>query len=430
MSEGHWGSPPTPAAPRRWWPPGTCADGRARAVCACHELPAARHTHGPSRQEYYVRHERPHWWRPRPARPTCSAQVLACLAAWAPRKFLGRRLSPEGPVDFAWQTYADVAGAVHATLGGLRAWGVAEGQRAGVLAANSPASAVVDLACLVGGLVCAPLPPGLAAAELSDVLAGADLAVLFAASAQLPKLRCCRHVPARVVVLDAGASDAGAAECMGLAELQAAWDGREHAAEREPLPGDPATVMYTSGSSGAPKGAVVAHGAWAAHLTHTVTLRCVVMLGYLPLSHVAGRVDLYTALFNGGRVALWPDAPSILDALRALSPTVLGLVPRLCHEARDAYARDREALGKPEARERLRGAFGARLSSVKVTSAPLGPEMRAWLRKALGVPVTEGYGTTEAGSICVNGHLTQPVLLRSVPELGTRALRLGLHRVR
>eukprot|EP00727_Mastigamoeba_balamuthi_P013160 m51a1_g8467 putative protein kinase (1085) ;mRNA; r:448251-461433 len=88
--------------------------------------------------------------------------VLECLAAWALHEFLGHCLSPEGAIDFAWQTYAGVAGAVHATMGGLCAWALL---RASVLASLRVSATVCDLLPLQY-----PYPYHWAAPEVGEVM--------------------------------------------------------------------------------------------------------------------------------------------------------------------------------------------------------------------------------------------------------------------
>ena len=213
-----------------------------------------------------------------------------------------------------------------------------------------------------------------------------------------------------------------------------------------------ATIMFTSGSSGVPKGVQFTEAQWLSQLKLPVTFKNVVMFGYLPLDHVAGRLDAYTAVFNGGRIAfdrsiflpLNPGADgahrvgTIVRRIRTLRPTVLGLIPLLANAIYQQYKLAlRQALGdddddddddnesdatrlaiKARVRKQFRYVLGDRVTSLKVTSGPVSAAVRRFLRRVLGCVAHEGYGSTEVGSISTDGNVTQVVKLVSVPELG------------
>jgi fatty acid CoA ligase FadD9 len=210
------------------------------------------------------------------------------------------------------------------------------------------------------------------------------------------------------------------------------------------------SIVFTSGSSGVPKGVQFTEAKWLQQITLPMTFKHVVMYGYLPLDHVAGRSDLFTALLNGGRIAFnrtlyrtslsstahhrpsgdesSTRAGTIVRDLQVIRPTALGLVPLLCHHIYQHYKLqvrqlcETHNMPKPQAaqqvRQQMRFVFGDRLSSLKVTSAPVTAKIRHFIRSVLCVEVHEGYGSTEVGSITLDGSVTQPVKLRSLPELG------------
>jgi long-chain acyl-CoA synthetase len=197
-------------------------------------------------------------------------------------------------------------------------------------------------------------------------------------------------------------------------------------------PDDPATIVYTSGTTGPPKGCV---------LTHRNVLATVRMYGdalelgrepfsifmFLPLAHVLARVAQMVALERGGTISYWRrDSARLLDDLAQTAPTHVPLVPRVLEkvharafsaagESRLRRAllswalrtgaaaagreggpllRTRHALADRLVLAKVRGLFGGELRQVLTGAAPVGREVLDFFA-ACGVPVLEGYGLTE-----------------------------------
>ena len=144
-------------------------------------------------------------------------------------------------------------------------------------------------------------------------------------------------------------------------------------------------ITYTSGSTGCPKAVLFKEKQWLSQFSHFIAFRTSVLYGFYPMDHVTGRVDLYTALVNGGRIA-FPSSGQGIDSFFAdvqeLRPTVFGLIPLLINAVYDQYhnelAKEKEKnpntaveeLEKPLL-EKYRYIFGNRLSSTKSSSAPI-----------------------------------------------------------
>ncbi|NED51417.1 long-chain fatty acid--CoA ligase, partial [Micromonospora aurantiaca] len=113
-------------------------------------------------------------------------------------------------------------------------------------------------------------------------------------------------------------------------------DGRLEAARDAVAPDDPLMILYTSGTTGRPKGAVITHGSILAsaraQADHFVMTDADVLLGHLPFNHVGGiTCTIMAALVSGGSVVLLP-AFSPDGALRAIERhrvTFLGAVPTM-----------------------------------------------------------------------------------------------------
>ena len=344
--------------------------------------------------------------------------------------------------DGAWRemTYPAFADAVRRIAGGLIALGVEPGDRVGLLGETRPEWTLVDCAVLAAGAVLVPVYHTNSPEECRYVLehSGARL-VLCEDEHQLAKLEQIREACPSLehVVLLTGAGDGA----LTLGELIQAGAGVDRDALDTRLgairPEDPATIVYTSGTTGPPKGCV---------LTHRNLLSTVEMYGnalglgggpfsifmFLPLAHVLARVAQMVALERGGTIAYWRgDAARLLDDVAETAPTHLPVVPRVLEKvqarvfATAARSRPRRALldwalrtgGATVARQRdgrqpgllLRGRhaladrlvlskvrrlFGQDLRQVLTGAAPVGRDVLEFFA-ACGVPVLEGYGLTE-----------------------------------
>lgn len=147
------------------------------------------------------------------------------------------------------------------------------------------------------------------------------------------------------------------------------------------------------------------------------------------MSHVMGRGALYGALSTGGTVyfAARPDLSTFLEDLALTRPTQLNLVPRvwdMIHQEvqSDVDRRAGEATEAEVLAEKRASLLGDRFVSALTGSAPIAPELKEWVEKFLDMHLVEGYGSTEAGAVFVDGMVRRPPVtdykLVDVPELG------------
>ncbi len=266
-------------------------------------------------------------------------------------------------------TYAALAQRVADAAQGLASLGVVHGDRVAVLAYNHPDTLVLLLACARLGALLMPLNWRLAPSELAWIIADASPRVLFA-----------------------DAANAGAAPgARPLAELPLGGP----APGRSPRAGhdQPLLLIYTSGATGRPKGAVLtgqalmANAAMSRHM-HAMTAADRV-LTVLPLFHVGGlNIQTTPALLTGATVVLHPrfEAGAALAAIAADRPSLTVLVPSTLAAL----------IAHP-------GWPGADLSSLRAvtTGSTLVPESSIRPFVARGVPVLQVYGSTETAPIAI-----------------------------
>jgi long-chain acyl-CoA synthetase len=260
-------------------------------------------------------------------------------------------------------------------------------------------------------------------------------------AAKIAKVRANLPELERIVVMTGTADDA-----LTLAELRAQSAG-DVADERVAAvaPDDPATIVYTSGTTGPPKGCVLTHAnllSMAGAYTERLGLRerpCV-YFQYLPLAHVLARMVAIVGIDTGGTLAFWSgDAKRIAEDIAEAAPTHVPTVPRLLEKIqtralgqatgvkgqiftralrtgeRVAKAkregrspalldRARHAIGDKLALSKVRAVFGPNDAIVVTGAAPIGTEVIEFFA-ACGVIVLEGYGMTET---CAAATLNTP----------------------
>ncbi|MDH1524803.1 class I adenylate-forming enzyme family protein [Achromobacter mucicolens] len=286
-------------------------------------------------------------------------------------------------------TYADLRRRVGQAAGGLRAAGVAPGDYVGVAMERSLAQVLAILGVMAAGACPCPLEPRLSVEETARRVAAVGLTWMLADSDNAATARGCGLPAARV--LDAAT----------LAQGGQDWSGADVA------PAAPGLLLFTSGSTGNPKGVLLSHRGIVNNargvLAHTGLTPSDRLLHVMPLHHTnALNNQIFTPLLAGASVALAgrfraQDMPGLLAAFR---PTIITGVPTM-------YARMLELTFDPDS---LAGLRFARCGSAPITEA-----LHRRIEAFLGCPLVVSYGLSEA--TCTS--TMNPPAARRVGSVGT-----------
>ncbi len=364
----------------------------------------------------------------------------------AGRVMLYRQVIEWSPISSA-ELYRNTAGVARALL----EWKIAKGDRVAILGENRPEWTTADFASMLVGAVVVPIYPTLTQDQVAHLLLDSGARVAFVSTQQqLDKvLAVCEHTPLEhVVVMDA--IETTRAVCMHDL-MRAGPDTRN--SELDALagtirPDDLATLLYTSGTTGSPKGVMLTHGNLACNFSCSLKEFAISpgasSISFLPLSHITARHVDYALLHSGVTLAYCPFIEQLPQALQEIRPIIFVAVPRVYekirlqveHTARSFAKRHildwALAIGREHREETLAGivpttwswnmadrivfsqirqGMGGQVQIYISGGAPLGRELAEWYADA-GIRIHEGYGLTE----------TSPVIAVNTPEahkLGT-----------
>ena len=372
--------------------------------------------------------------------PNFLDNIFARLQA-SPQRVMLREVHSEAADKFVSVSAAELLALVERARTWLRARQIAPGERCGLIAANSIHWIAVDLALMAEGVVVVPLYHRQTAAELVAMLQDCQPQLVLTGNA------------------DTSAALAAAwpqiSKPATLAEIFPGSSQTQHPAAsacRQRPDSDLLTIIYTSGTSGEPKGVCLSIGNLN-HMTGCTTERLDQLIAgkksaesdaiflYAPMNFAASWMLMLSALLRESVLTLSTDLNKLADEIRLASPhyflnvpTLLERVKRgvednlakqpgpiqsLYKKAREAWQRQHVGRAKPF--DRITIALGRKLIFSKVTarfgpnlralicgSAPLAPETQQWFLM-LGIPVLQAYGLTETTALCTLDDPRLPV---------------------
>ena len=289
----------------------------------------------------------------------------------------------------AWQetTFADLGAAAREIASGLISLGVQPGDRVAILGSTRPEWTLADCGALCAGATVVPVYHTNSPEECQYVLAHSAARVLICEDAgQLAKVESVRD---RLPALEHAFTMLPADGARSLSDLRTIGDPAEVATVAV-APTDAATIVYTSGTTGPPKGCVLTHANLVATMRmYEDRLRDelrpgVVIFMFLPLAHSLARVVQLVAVDVGATLSFWQGDPKrLLDDVADARPAYFPSVPRVFEKI---HARALAAVEESSAvRRRLFGwaiATGARVRDVERRGGEAGPVLRASARVA------------------------------------------------
>ncbi len=227
------------------------------------------------------------------------------------------------------RTYAELGERAHRFASALRSLGATRGDRVVIVAPNSPAYIEVSHGIFVGGFVRVAPSYKLHPEEVGQIIGDCEPSVLVVSPEWAERLG---EVPGaegrRVVVLGAGTERA-------IAYAELLEGGSPERREAAPGPEDLCALLYTSGTTGAPKGATLTHANWVAMMRNSmVELPTLgtddVILHVAPLSHLAGYFEPTCSARGVAHLVHEAfDPVAVLDAIERHRVTMIPLVPTM-----------------------------------------------------------------------------------------------------
>ncbi|KAM7494343.1 hypothetical protein LguiB_028952 [Lonicera macranthoides] len=400
---------------------------------------------------------------------------------------LGRRKIVDGkPGKYEWQTYKEVYDIVMKVGNSIRSCEVQEGGRCGIYGANCPEWIMSMEACNAHGLYCVPLYDTLGAGAIEFIICHSEITIAFVEEKKIAEVfktfpKTTENLRTIVSFGKVTPEQKEEAEKFGLAIHS--WDDfvllgdDKHFDLPVKKKSDICTIMYTSGTTGDPKGVLISNNsivtlvAGVKRLLESVNEALHVKdvyISYLPLAHIFDRVIEECFINHGASIGFWRgDVKLLIEDVGELKPTVFCAVPRVLDRIysglqqkissgsflkqsvfryAQAYKLHSMAKGRKHSEaaplcdkivfNKVKEGLGGKVRLILSGAAPLAVHIEEYLRVVACCHVLQGYGLTET---CAGTFVSLPnepnmlgtvgppvpnvdVCLESVPEMGYDAL--------
>ncbi|PKA62940.1 Long chain acyl-CoA synthetase 7, peroxisomal [Apostasia shenzhenica] len=387
-------------------------------------------------------------------------------------KYLGTRLRADGTVgEYKWMTYGEVGTFRSAIGSGLMCYDIPKGACIGLYFINRPEWVIVDHACSAYSYVSVPLYDTLGPDAVSYIVNHAGVQVIFCVPQTLSiLLSFFNKIPSVRLIVIVGGTDENIPSLASKSQPKIISFSKLHEQGQDnlmpfcpPNPHDIATICYTSGTTGTPKGAVLSHGNLIANSAGSGFFfkfcSSDTYISYLPLAHIYERVNQISLTHFGVAIGFYQgDNLKLMDDLAVLRPTVFASVPRLYNRIYTgvmnavkttgglrerlfnvAYNAKMQAIsnGKNPAPiwdklvfNKIKDKLGGRVRFMSSGASPLSVDVMNFLRVCFGCLILEGYGMTETSCVIssmdegdnLTGHVGSPnpaceIKLVDVPEM-------------
>lgn len=399
---------------------------------------------------------------------------------------LGRRQVTDGKAGpYLWLTYEEAYDTTLRIGSAIRSRGLNTGDRCGIYGSNCPEWIMAMEACNSQAITYVPLYDTLGANAVEFIINHAELSMVFVQENKIPSIlkclpRCSTYL--KTVVSFGKISETQKIEAEELGVTCFSWEEFVLLVQiQHDLPPKEktniCTIMYTSGTTGEPKGVILSNGALMAEvlsmdqmlmLTDKVVAEEDSYFSFLPLAHIYDQVMETYCIYKGASIGFWQgDIRYLIDDLLELKPTMFCGVPRVYDRIYTGIMEKMQAGGSikktlfnfaynyklrnlekglrhDEATpfldklvfDKIKQGFGGRVRLMFSGAAPLPKHVEEFLRVTCCCVVSQGYGLTESCGGCFTsianvffmmGTVGVPITtiearLESVPELGYDAL--------
>ena len=318
------------------------------------------------------------------------------------------------PVHQQWQKFSwiEVDHQARCIASALKSQGFEVGAKIGILSKNCAHWIIADLAIMMAGMISVPIYPTAERTNISHIIKHADLKAIFVGKLDNPKeaeVAICNDLLSIGFPYPAPTTTVQFNDWLNEYEPM----GNIH----ESIIDDTATIVYTSGSTGLPKGVVLSHKNMACVAQNLVETFNVSgdfhALSYLPLAHIVERSNEHVALYAGLEVFFVESLDTFIDDIQYAQPTGFISVPRLwtifqgnvltkVSQNKLALLLSIPLVGHWFAKK-IRKALGLNNAEWFVSgTAPIALSLLRWYEK-LNIPISEGWGMTEtSGASCLN----------------------------